>query len=264
MARIIGKYIRGAVGDVVFKTHGDIQILQARPRKKKSRQSKKTKKAASIFGLASSLAAEFRRKLSALVTTFYDGTMIFRLNTEVLQSLRQANNPETNTFHFLNDSFVRLDGFDFNIKSPLYNNLLLLPEVEISSPVVTVSLPGLEMSKDLKFPVDIVFCNVLIGCSFYDIAGLHTKTEFVSFLAENKKGTCTLPQRWEFELHPGCVCITAISLQYIKSGLAGDTIVNSKTFNPAAILKALVLDGEVDNAVTEKWKVSKHKPINCS
>ena len=252
MARIIGKFIKGVIGDAVFKTFGDVQIIQAKPKKNKSRRTEGTKKAASMFGVASNLAREFRMNLSALVTTFYDGTMIFRLNTEVLHSLRYAHNPETATFSFVEDSFCRLDGFDFNAKSPLENSLLAMPQVEFSENTLTVMLPALNIPKDLKFPKGATSCKILVGYTLYDLANCRRKIEFVSFDVLNKKGT-TLPQSWEFEIQPGCVCITALSLQFAKSALAGETILNSKTFNPAAILKAVVIDGEVDKAVTKSW-----------
>ena len=259
MARIIGKHVRGAVGDVVFKTYGDLQILQAKPRKYK--QSKDTKKAAGIFGMSSSLAREFRSTLSAVITSCYDGTMVFRLNTEVLQSLRYAHDPVAKTYSFPEDSFSRLDGFDFNAKSPFQNNLFVMPDVTVSENILTISLPALQVPRDLKFPAGAHSCKILVGCSLINLKHNRATAKFASFTVPNKKNTTTLPQSWEFELEPGCICITAMSLQYVQSVLAGDRIINTKTFNPAAILNALVLDGEADVTKIKKWPQSKNKEI---
>ncbi len=88
MARIIGKFIKGVLGDAILKTYGNMQILQARPVKGNSRRTEGMDKSSSLFGVASNIACEFRTGVSKLVTQFYDGTMIFRLNTEVAHSLR--------------------------------------------------------------------------------------------------------------------------------------------------------------------------------
>jgi len=260
MARIIGKYLKGVLGDSVLKTYGKMQIVQAKPVKGNSRRTEGTEKAASLFGVASNIAREFRTGVSKLVTPFYDGTMIFRLNTEVAHSLRYANNPETGSFNLVADSFSRLEGFDFNAKSPLVNTLVSLPQVEIGEHSLTVSLPALEIPKNLKFPKDTKFCRVLIGRTLTDLTNKKRKIDFVSFEILNKKGI-TVPQSWEFETEPGCVCIVVISLQFIQSSLAGETVVNNKTFNPAAILKAVVLNGQVDKTQTKSWSGTLTKKI---
>ncbi|RYE53579.1 MAG: hypothetical protein EOP48_14085 [Sphingobacteriales bacterium] len=258
MAKIIGKFIRGAIGDAVFKKHGDMQLLMAKPRK--GRRTAGSKKSSSLFGLASNFACEFRLGLSMLVTSFYDGTMTFRLNGEVVRSIGYANNPETGAFSFSESSFDNLDGFEFNIKSPLSKSLLALPTVEFSEPTLTVSLPALEIPKDLKFPKGATSCKILIGRTLSDLSNQRRKFDFVSFEILNKKGV-SLPQSWEFETEPGCVCITAISLQFVKSVLAGETIINSKTFNPSAILNALVLPGTALKSRTKSWSKTRTKNI---
>ena len=258
MAKIIGKYIRGVLGDAVLKKHGNMQLIQAKP--KKGKRTPGSKKSASLFGLASNFASEFRLGLSKLVTSCYDGTMIFRLNAEVLRSIRYANNPDTGAFSFSEGGFESLDGFEFNIKSLLINSLLVLPKVELSAPVLTVSLPALEIRKDFKFPVGATSCKLLIGRTLCDLTNQRRKFDFVSFEILNKK-IITIPQSWEFETEPGCVCITAISLQFVQSGLAGDTIINSKSFNPSAILNALVLPGAIDKLKTKSWSKTRTKKI---
>ncbi len=260
MARIIGKFIKGVLGDAILKTYGNMQILQARPVKGNSRRTEGMDKSSSLFGVASNIACEFRTGVSKLVTQFYDGTMIFRLNTEVAHSLRYTNNPETGSFNLVADSFSRLEGFDFNAKSPLVNTLVSLPQVEIGEHSLTVSLPALEIPKNLKFPKDTKSCRMLIGRSLTDLTNKKRKIDFVTFDVLNKKGI-TVPQSWEFETEPGCVCIVVISLQFIQSSLAGETVINNKTFNPATILKAVVLEGQVNKANTKTWSTTLTKPI---
>ena len=252
--------MKGVLGDSVLKTYGNMQIVQARPVKGNNKRTEGMVKSSSVFGVASNIACEFRTGVSKLVTQFYDGTMIFRLNTEVAHSLRYANNPETGSFNLVADSFSRLEGFDFNAKSPLVNTLVSLPQVEIGEHSLTVSLPALEIPKNLKFPKDTKFCRVLIGRTLTDLTNKKRKIDFVSFEILNKKGI-TVPQSWEFETEPGCVCIVVISLQFIQSSLAGETVVNNKTFNPAAILKAVVLNGQVDKTQTKSWSGTLTKKI---
>ena len=60
-------------------------------------------------------------------------------------------------------------------------------------------------------------------------------------------------QTFEFEVVPGCLCITAISLLYINSSFGGDVIVNSKIFNPAAIVHAFISEGTNADPGEERW-----------
>ncbi len=140
------------------------------------------------------------------------------------------------------------------------NTLISLPQVEIGEHTLTVSLPALEIPKNLKFPKDTKSCRMLIGRSLTDLTNKKRKIDFVTFDVLNKKGT-TVPQSWEFETEPGCVCIIVISLQFIQSSLAGETVINSKTFNPAAILKAVVSEGQANKANTKTWSTTLTKPI---
>ncbi len=74
---------RGAIGNLIFKVVDGKQIVQARALSVK--QSEKTKKGSTIFGLCSSQATGIRGKLKSWMNGCYDGKIssrfYFRLST---------------------------------------------------------------------------------------------------------------------------------------------------------------------------------------
>jgi hypothetical protein len=62
-------------------------------------------------------------------------------------------------------------------------------------------------------------------------------------------------QSVQFEVVPGCLCVIGISLQIVESTFAGDSIINNKDFNPAAILNAFIAEGKSpEPEVTKYWQ----------
>ncbi len=72
------------------------------------------------------------------------------------------------------------------------------------------------------------------------------------------KATVVPGQTFEFEVKPGCLCITAIALKYIGATFAGDMIVNTKSFNPSAILHAFIAEGKAEPEDDKKWAPHSH------
>jgi hypothetical protein len=77
------------------------------------------------------------------------------------------------------------------------------------------------------------------------IQSTEIKTEYKEKIIEAKQ--------FDFEIEAGCLCIVAFALQYTKEAFAGKMLLNSKEFNPVAILKAFIATGEVDENKTKKW-----------
>jgi len=253
MARIIGKIIRGTVGPVVHKGYRGIQVMAALPKFTPSSQTKETKKAAAIFGRASKLAMEIRDNLDVLIQDMYDGPMIARFNTVVLHALRRSLNVATNTFHFDSDSFERLNGFEFNEVSPVRNQLFVQPTQTIQDQILTVSFPEIRADKDLKFPETGSICLLNVAVVMYDLTHGRQLDLPIQSTEILSSGGVNAPLQLEFEIAPGCLCITAFSLLYVKKTFAGTMIMNSKAFNPVAIFRAVMTEGETNPADTKKW-----------
>ncbi|RZK42792.1 MAG: hypothetical protein EOO90_05565 [Pedobacter sp.] len=258
MAKHDGKFIRGKVNGMVFRVYRDDQIVQSEPRKKKkkSNQTVRTKKAASIFGKASKLGGEIRNGLYHLSNSLYDGTMIFRLNAEILHSLNSVRNAETNTFDLKTDTFRSLIGFELNINSLLKNSLLVNPEITQDGSILKVEIPELKIPTDLKFPEDrLDRCRLVVMTCMIDLSNRKTKSlqpEIMDIPYSHKLNL--MPGRtFEFDLAPGCLCVTAISLKFLKSTFAGDVIVNNKEFNPTAIVHSIITEGINDTSDYTQW-----------
>ncbi|TKC57532.1 hypothetical protein FBD94_17495, partial [Pedobacter hiemivivus] len=90
MAKFDGKFLTGVIGPAVFKKYRNMQLVTGKSRLTKEKQTENTHKAATQFGIASTLAEQFRRDATEIITDFYDGTMVYRFRTDVQKALKQA------------------------------------------------------------------------------------------------------------------------------------------------------------------------------
>lgn len=255
MAKLKGKIIKGQVNNMVYREYRGEQIIQSSPNIKKKNRTEGTKKAATVFGKATKLAAQIRVGLDNTTVRFYDGRMIYRLSTEVLHCLNSVKNSETQTFDLKEDSFRSLVGFEFNLDSPLKSNFLVSPNITLIASTLKVAIPDLIIPIELKFPDNrIDHCRIMIENTLIDLVNRISYSPLPQLMniPNAYKATIVPGQTFEFEVAPGCLCITAISLQYINPSFAGDVIVNSKSFNPAAIVHAFIVEGTTDPANKNK------------
>ncbi|MES2416613.1 MAG: hypothetical protein V4541_00410 [Bacteroidota bacterium] len=253
MANSDGKFMRGLINNLLYREYRGKQIIQSKPQMRKNHRTAGTIKAAKVFGKASKLACKIRVGLSWTTGKFYDGTMIFRLNTEILHCLNSIKDAETQSFNCRTDSFLSLTGFEFNLGSPLKKQLLIHPRITLNGTTLRVEIPELKIPTELKFPEDrLNYCRLLMETTMIDLVHGHPKhlSPQIMDISYSYKPVLAPGQTFEFELAPGCLCITAISLQYVNSTFAGDVIVNNKSFNPAAIVHATVTGGSTEEQVS--------------
>lgn len=252
MGTIKGKFIKGAAGSVIFREYRGVQIVQGKPRIIKSHRTEGTKKAAKTFGKASKLAHGIRWGLGYICEKFYDGTMIYRLNSEVLRCLSASKDPETQQFNFNADSFSTLAGFEFNVGSMVKNNFFVQPSVTIEGTKLRVTIPELKIPSDLKWPIDRpTCCKLMIATCIINLqkGNANNGETQVMDIPYTYTPSIVAEQTLEFEIKPGCLCITAISLQIVEKTFIGENTVNTKSFNPAAILYAKIAEGVADTAI---------------
>lgn len=261
MAKFDGKYLTGVVGSAVYKRHGDMQLITAKSRLTKEKQTKNTQRAAAQFGLSSSLAADLRKNLTHIVTDFYDGTMIYRFKTLVQQTMRQAIEHDTKRYHFTTNSFEKLNGFEFNADSPVMNNFFVQPIQSINGNTLSISLPEMYVSEDINFPRKASSCLLNIAVGMYDLTnGFKTICPIQSIEILQHKDHDIIPaQQLTFEIEPGCLCLSIFSFQFIQKTFSGNQLMNRKQFNPAAVFRAVVADGIVDKEKTSKWQAMTFK-----
>ncbi|MNJ98298.1 hypothetical protein D3C87_160610 [compost metagenome] len=255
MAKFDGKFLTGVIGPAVYKKYGNMQLVTSKSRLTKKQQTKNTHKAAAQFGIASTLAEQFRSVTTEIITDFYDGTMVYRFRTDVQKALRQAFDTQSETYHFTANTFDRLNGFEFNADSPVMDNFFVQPEQRVNGNILTIKLPEIHVPKDMKFPVKASSCLLNIAVSMFDLTyGNRTMCPVQSIEIPRDSGDNVIPaQELSFEIEPGCLCISMFSFQFIQKTFAGNLLINSKSFNPVAVFRAVIADGTVDQEHTKEW-----------
>jgi hypothetical protein len=241
MGTFDGKQIKGLVGGLVFRKSKNKDIVQSAPADLK--QTKATKIAGKVFGQGSTLAAVIRKDLLGITLENYDGDLVNDFARPIRDVMKQCFDKETETYSFEQDSFIRLDGFEFNPKSLLINSLLVAPVVSLAGNLLKISLPEIEVPQKFKFPGNTNTCTVTIGLSVIALhAGLNI--DLAQQEMEINAGEYTVPaSEFEFEVSAGCLCVAAISLKYFRLNNGIRTVYNSKAFHPAAVCGAIVNPG---------------------
>ena len=256
MARVNGKFITGKIGPTVYKKYRNKQVIQKKPVFTPSSYTEPSKITAKIFGKASTLAMTMRNNLNPITTDFTDGEMVNRLNSEVVHILNQCKNIDKGIFDFRSDSFDRLNGFEFNQHSLVRNIFHVRPELEVTGNKLKISIPEMRLPQELNFPKEIRHCMLSFGLGIFDLTnGLHYFNPVQSTEIEYKYQADVIPpQQFEFKIQPGCLCVTVISLQFLRNTFAGKMFYNTIDFNPVAILKAFISDGEATKVKTINWQ----------
>ena len=257
MGTLKGKFIKGQVGNLVYREYQGKQIVQSAPDTPKSHRTEGTKKSAALFGKASKLAGGLRWGLGYICGKFYDGTMIYRLNAEILRCLTAAKEHQTPQFNFSPDSFRTLAGFEFNIGSMVKNLFYVQPSVIVEGTTLQVIIPEIKVPTDLKWPIDRPkCCKLLIAIGIIDLKKGSTilGTPQVMDIPYSYNFKTVESQTFNFEMIPGCLHVVGITLKYIEESFIGETTINTKSFNPAAILSAHLAEGTTDYGIRRNWQ----------
>lgn len=243
MAKFDGKQIIGLLGGLVFKKGtGNTTIVSTKAETVK--QTKATKEAGKVFGKASTLAKTMRMDLfQAIHDDWYDGKMINRLNNLTRGMLYQCYDKGTKKFNFKQDSFERLQGFEFNANSPITRNLWVNPELDLRGNQLTVRIPEMKIPEHLKFHASANTCEIRVVLAMYVLEqALHHYPQLQSLEVKVNQEIVTA-QEFNFEVPEGCLCIVGMNLFYTSRHENIQTVVNNKSFNPAAICGAILTPG---------------------
>ena len=251
-----GKYLHGRIGNLIHKKWRGKQIVQMKTMA--INQSAATKKTAGVFGKASTLSKEIRNSVSDLYKSNYDGAMINRFTTQNAALLRHCYDPETNTYTFKEDSFSRLNGFEFNLKSPLADSLWLQPEISLTENTLLIALPEFAIPDQLKFPVLANTCNLTCFVTLYALQA-HLRHNHQPQILEISNTQSIVPaQQWTYDVPEGCLAVVSMGLEFYNLNGNIKTVINSKTFNPAGICGALYHPGictvEEKTNPSNNWK----------
>jgi hypothetical protein len=256
MARVEGKFVSGIVGPVIFKKVGNRQLVVGKSKNELIKMKAATYDAAYIFGYASTLSSYIRNGASNVIA-HYDSGMVSRLTGECNSFLQKATIDSGKTFHFDQDYLSRLNGFDFNVSSPVKRYLFAQPEVTLTEENVLITLPEMLIPRDLAFAPDAKYCTVVFEVTLFDLKNsLYRTQEAQSFEIELQRNPFALPsQQFTFQGAPGAIYIVSLALFYAEKTFAGKAVLNHKNLHPAAILKAGFCPGEP--AARNSWREMK-------
>jgi len=249
MAILDRKGLRGSIGNLSFSKQGDINVVRSKPGRGNVKQTAATKKSASVFGsYISPLSKYIRMSFQHLLTGFYDGAMVNRMNSDISTVLYQSITPE-GTFKLTKKSFDRLTGFNFNLASVLNKSLLIMPETTFTANEVRVRIPEFLVSKDLRYPPQADGCTIEIQVVQFNLEkGLWMVYPQESILL--KKGGLNDSQIFSYPLPKGSLCLVAIGTVYHDQY---KIVLNSKTFNPMAIVAAGFNPGSALEEELKTW-----------
>jgi len=252
-----GKSLSGSIDKFVYRKWRKLNIVQSAPGKGGVKQTEATKKASSLFGMASGMATEVREMLSFFIVNFYDGSHHNRLTTLLKSILEKCLDKTTYTFTFVQDSFERLNGLEFNANSPLTNYMKVIPTSNYKDGVMTVTVPELINKQEFIFPKETSSCIITIGTESFDLERMRRTRGYKlhSFEVDDAQALIE-SQTFEFEVPDGCLCIVGITLQYYLTDRYGKNRVNSKALNPSGICGAIITPGDFKEEQGELWTTS--------
>ncbi|EOR93216.1 hypothetical protein ADIARSV_3635 [Arcticibacter svalbardensis MN12-7] len=142
--------VHGTAGSVIYRGYRGKNIIQGKP--KAFRQTEKTIRSATEFGLSSSAAAVIRTAFEPAYF-FKDGTAAYRSTQLVYRSILNNVSGEKGKRDLHDGDLSFLQGLDFNANSKLHEVLQMSHEVNKSTDgVLSVTLGSLNTRTDIKRP----------------------------------------------------------------------------------------------------------------
>lgn len=253
MAIMNGKFIRGAVGPVVFRKVGTRQIVSAKGNTGR-RQTANTKKAANTFGMATSLSVQIIEAYAPLTDKSNDSKLFNRWNKELISILSRCRDSETRKFNFDEDSFDKLPGIEFNINSLLGDSLMVKPKLTVNKEVLNVFLPKFDVKSVLKFPHGSYRCELTFGVMLFRLKdGMKLDSAEYQSIMTDKSATTLEERNFKFPVPAGCLCIVTLFLKYFTPYMDFLRIANTKKFSPAAICGSFIAPGDFIDNGEYKW-----------
>lgn len=244
MAVFDGKFLRGTVGELIFKKIGNKQVVSTKRAPGTIKLTPDSIKAANTFGMASKLSSHIFNEFDEQINGFHDGSMFRRLNKELNLVLNLCRDFKTMEYSYDTHSFDSLSGLDFNIKSPVRKSFKRNPEINLTGRLLLVSLPEFAVGKFLRFPAGSSVCEFTVAITLFRLKdGMKMQATESQSVSIKRKTIISKKQNFEFEVPDGCLCIVGLFLKFFASSTAFPMLINTKNFSPAAICKAFSTPG---------------------
>lgn len=238
--------LHGKINNLVYREVGEQQIVQIAPGKVK--QTKPTKLAALEFGLASTQAKALRLVFK-LVYEELDGRLSTRLNSTILQCMRQSKETDRGKRTLHNGNLAPLKGLQFNSKAPIEKCVLALPEYTRQNNGTMHLKLSFNPANDIRYPSGDSIPNICFNVTILAFHFLEEKTYVIdsqNFLFKNLNNTNELRWNSSHQLPDGYIIITCLSLRYLQQNWLNElTQIHDTAFFPAIIIDAFHATAEM-------------------
>ena len=244
MAKVDNKgMVRGTAGSVVYRGYRGMNIIQGKPRKFK--QTSKTVRASTEFGLSSTTAAVIRNAFQPAYV-HRDGEAVSRSTQLVYRGIRGSLTGSVGQRDLHDADLNSIIGMDFNIKSRMSEVLKVSQRIERDEQGrISVFMGTLNAKTDLRVPQSISKAVSKYRIRF-SLIGFNFRQEYFEYLevkdVEVRKHGQLEAQEIRFETQPEgdqLLMLSVSLLAYSETRMEeGYVLLNSKEFSPCAIIAA--------------------------
>ncbi|MEC4050507.1 hypothetical protein OX284_013775 [Flavobacterium sp. SUN046] len=227
----------GRIGNVVFKQIGKTIIVQSSPHNIK--QTIATKKSSNEFLQCSTWAKHLRNCLKPFLNDCSDTFMYKRFTSAVYNAIQQNNSLPKGERSPLNSDMSYLNGFEFNINSPLSNSLFISATISLNNQnQIQINLPEFDPKTAVNFPKNICDAELI----FYIIAsnmvsGKAYEEMFIRIPIHYDLDTIPETSWSSTEIPSEHLIVVCSKLFFYKSSIfTSKEYINSKAFNPSQIV----------------------------
>lgn len=160
MAIFDGKFLKGILGDFIFRVVNGVQVVSKRPVPGTMKQTVETKKASENFRKSSMLGKHVRGIFHHTNGGMNETSYVFRFTSVLTTALKTCENPTKTGYLFKRNSFGNLAGFEFNIKSPVKKILNLKPKIKLNQGIMKIVYDESGNAPKLRFPKHSTQCKL--------------------------------------------------------------------------------------------------------
>lgn len=254
MGKFNGKFLSGVIGNLKFSVRNGKQVVSQAVAPGTMKQTEETKKASTVFGKAASLNKLLRQSLVAQYKGLFFNATINSLTGRMSSILKDCKDPESGTYQFDLNSFLRLEQLEFNPKSKVSNLLPATPVATLKNDVLSLTLFEHPLPRDLKFPLKSFKCEITTALSLFRLKDrkMVFRAEAQSIVVEKGKKV-SAPHTFLFNLPAGCLCVMTVFLNYWTIDESGWTIIKNRKFSPAVICGAYHTEGNYQAGDDRSW-----------
>ncbi|WP_207426468.1 hypothetical protein [Pedobacter sp. SYSU D00535] len=244
MAVYNGKSLSGLIGNIVLRQMRDKNVAQSRP--SSFEQSESTRDNGTELSRASAFGKLVRIIFQPLLMGNYDGGMVNRLSVAIRMAIRENQAQQVWARGVEGAKMEKLEGFEFNLNSPLENVFNVFPVASISGQdELIIEVPSFKPEHDIRTKLDWTCGSLRILTAVLDLenyAFCYLPEQELSFRRTEEENAAfqSLVPLAGLKEH---IVITCLAVELIKETRRGQSILNNKQFNPVSIIGASRLSG---------------------